>query len=69
LGNTICESIVIAVLHKTIFAELFMTLTAIFNLSVNTVLIVLALKTTRHNTRYRSPLIIDYPEHSLPDVF
>jgi hypothetical protein len=46
-----------------------MTLTAIFNLSVNTVLIVLALKTTRHNTRYRSPLIIDYPEHTLPDVF
>lgn len=68
-GNLVCESIVIVVLRKTILASLFMSLTALFNLTVNTVLIVLALKTTRHNTRYRSPLIIDYPEYKQPDLF
>lgn len=60
--NLICETIVVIALHKVIFSSISMIVTAIVNVAVNTILLLLAMKTTRHNTRYRSPLIIDYPE-------
>lgn len=62
--NLLAETIVVIVLRDAIFYSYFMIITAIFNISVNLSLMGLACITTRHNARYRAPLIIDYPELS-----
>lgn len=58
--NLFAEAVVIVVLRKVILTSVFMSGTAVFNLSVNLSLLAMMCKTKRHNTRYRSPLIIDY---------
>lgn len=62
--NLLAETLVIIVLRDAIFASLFMTITAIFNASVNLTLMALACQTTRQNTKYRTPLIMDFPDMS-----
>lgn len=64
LLNLIAEILVIIVLHDALFAATMSTITAIFNMTINATLIGLALMTRRQNTKYRQPLIMDYPDMS-----
>jgi len=67
--NLLAETIVIIVLRKAIFYSFFMSLTAVFNITVNLTLMILACWTTRQNGRYRTPLIIDYPQNTKASDF
>ena len=60
LLNLVSETLVVFVLWNTIHSSLFMSVTAIVNLTVNFSLILMACKTSRLNKRYRDPLVIDY---------
>lgn len=62
--NLLVEVICVIVLHSVIWSTTIMTFTALFNLLVNFTLVVLMCWTTKHNLRYRTPLIIDYPDES-----
>jgi hypothetical protein len=64
LLNLIAEILVIIVLHDALFAATMSTITAIFNMTINATLIGLALMTRRQNTKYRQPLIMDFPDMS-----
>ena len=64
LLNLIAETLVIIVLHDALFAATMSTITAIFNMAINITLIGLALTTRRQNTKYRQPLIMDFPDMS-----
>jgi len=65
----VAELLVVTVMHNVIWHHPGLTTTAIFNLSVNFALLCLMCKTTRHNLRYRSPLIIDYPDEEIKPAF
>ena len=63
--NLLVEVICVIVLRSIIWATTIMSFTALFTLVVNLALVVLMCWTTKHNLRYRTPLIIDYPEDTL----
>jgi len=63
--NLLVEVICVIVLRSIIWATTIMTFTALFTVVVNLALVVLMCWTTKHNLRYRTPLIIDYPEDTL----
>jgi len=60
--NLVSEVLVVIVLKDVIWTTSVMAITALINLAVNLSLLILMFFTTKHNLRYRSPLIIDYPD-------
>lgn len=66
----IAEALVVSILRNVIFSSIFMSITALVNVSANLSLLLMACKSSRVNMRYRVALMEDvyYPDNYDSDM-
>jgi hypothetical protein len=60
--NLLVEILTIGILHKDIFPSIFLKLTALFNIIINSLMIIFMCKTTRRTYRYSPSPVFDMPD-------